>query len=86
MPSPSKKIALQGVFAENVRVERARRQWSQEQFAEIAGLTRSYVSKLELGKVNATLELVARIAEGLGLEPYQLLMHSSPQAVRGTKG
>lgn len=64
------------MIADNVRVERARRRWTQEQLAENAGLSRNYVSKLELGKVNPTIELVARIATSLGLEPHQLLMRA----------
>ena len=39
---------------------------SQERLAEGAGIHRTYVSSIELGKVQVGLEVAARIAEALG--------------------
>lgn len=68
---------LQAVLAENVRVERARRQLSQEALADKANLARTYVSKVEQGDgVNVTLDVLQRLAHGLGVEAHTLLIRS----------
>lgn len=55
------------VFAESVRVERARRQWSQAEVAAKAGTTAGLVSEIEGGKVDPRLSTVERIAAALGM-------------------
>lgn len=65
--------ALVAVFAQNVRLKRLELQLSQEELAERAGVHRTYVGMLERGEKNVTIYNIERIAEALGLEPYQLL-------------
>lgn len=46
---------------------------SQEAFADHAGLARSYVSDIERGARNPTVEIVGRLAKALKVKPSQLL-------------
>lgn len=50
-------------FGKRVRELRRLRQWSQEEFAAIAELDRSYTGAIERGEQNPSLWIVARIAE-----------------------
>jgi transcriptional regulator with XRE-family HTH domain len=64
---------LRVVFALNVRRLRSERGLSQCQLAAKAELDRSYLSRLENARNNAALELVAKIADVLGVKPAELL-------------
>lgn len=46
---------------------------SQEAFADHAGIHRTYISDIERGVRNPTIEIVERLAKGLGVRPGQLL-------------
>jgi transcriptional regulator with XRE-family HTH domain len=61
-------------LAENLRIARSYRRWSQEQLAEECGLNRNYVAKVEAAALNLTVENLERIAAGLGVSGYVLLM------------
>lgn len=61
------------VFGANLRKYRTKKGLSQEQFAEICGLHRTYISDIECFQRNVSLENVQRIADALGVESYKLL-------------
>ena len=61
------------VFGANLRKYRTKKGLSQEQFAEICGLHRTYISDIECFQRNVSLENVQRIADALGIELYKLL-------------
>ena len=61
------------VFGSNVRKYRIQNGFSQEKFAEICGLHRTYISDIECFQRNVSLENVQRIADALGIESYKLL-------------
>jgi transcriptional regulator with XRE-family HTH domain len=46
--------------------------WSQEEFADKAGLHRTYVSGVERGVRNPTITIVAKLAGALGVQPADL--------------
>ena len=60
-------------FGVVVRRERERRGLSQEDFAELAEVHRTYVSSIELGKVNVGLEVANDIAIALGMRLSDLI-------------
>ncbi|MGF6471637.1 helix-turn-helix domain-containing protein [Paraburkholderia youngii] len=60
-------------FGLAVRDLRAARAWSQEQLAELAGLSRSYVSEVERGTVVASLDTIDKLARAFGLAAAELL-------------
>ncbi len=43
------------------------------QLADQAGVSRSHLFSILAGEASATLDYLARIAEGLGCDPYELL-------------
>lgn len=59
--------------AENLRIHRARLHLSQIQLAEKAEISQSYVTKIEAGSGNLTLEILDRIAAALGISARALL-------------
>lgn len=62
------------VFGLNLKKRRLQLGLSQEAFAERCGLHRTYISGIERFQRNVSLENVQRIADGLGIEPYVLLL------------
>ena len=61
-------------FGKRVRELRKERGWSQEEFADRCGLDRTYVSGIERGVRNPTLEVIGMISSGLNVEIY-ILFH-----------
>jgi transcriptional regulator with XRE-family HTH domain len=56
-----------------IRELRTARGWSQERFAEICGVHRTYMGHLERGEKNASLGSVARVARALEITLSELL-------------
>jgi transcriptional regulator with XRE-family HTH domain len=46
---------------------------SQESFAEKAGIHRTYVSDIELGKVRVGIDIASKVAKGLGMTLSKLI-------------
>lgn len=60
-------------FGRAVRRERERLGLSQEGFAERANVHRTYISSIELGKVNVGIEVANSLAVALGLRLSELI-------------
>ncbi|MFV0434188.1 MAG: helix-turn-helix domain-containing protein [Leucobacter sp.] len=61
-------------FGDRVRELRRARGWSsQEAFAHHIELDRTYVSGIERGRRNPTLDIIVKIAHGLDVKPDELL-------------
>ena len=61
------------VFAQNLRLFRAKAGLSQEELASRAGLHRTYVGAVERGERNISLRNIEGLANALGVEPNELL-------------
>ena len=72
MKAPSSK--LRRVVADNVRRQRLDLALSQEGLATEAGLHRTYIGAIERAERNLSLDNIERLAEALGVAPFQLLM------------
>jgi ribosome-binding protein aMBF1 (putative translation factor) len=57
----------------HVRDLRTAKGWSQEEFADLCGLDRSYVSGIERGVRNISVLSLAKVAKALGVTPASLL-------------
>jgi len=67
------KGPLRDTLAKNMRRLRAARGLSQEALAHESGLNRTYLSGVERSERNVSIDNIARIASGLGIEPWKLL-------------
>ncbi len=54
-------------FGKIIRKRREKQGISQEDFAEKAGIHRTYVSSIELGKVQISIAVAHKLAEALGV-------------------
>ena len=83
---PTARTAAEQVFngraalAQQLRNLRRRRRLTQASLAERAGMDRSYLSGIELGKHNVPLDTICRLAWALGLDVRELL--TTPAARR----
>ena len=64
---------LQKTVGRNLRQFRVAVGLSQEAFAELVGVHRTYMGGIERGERNLTLPSLERIADRLGLDPLNLL-------------
>lgn len=62
------------VFGTNLRTYRNKLGVSQEKFAEMCGLHRTYISDIERFKRSIALENVQKIADALDIETYKLFI------------
>lgn len=62
------------VFGTNLRRYRKEKGLSQEKFAELCGLHRTYISDIECFQRNISLENIQKIANALEIESYKLLI------------
>ena len=60
-------------FARNLRAARGDSGLTQAELGDRAGLSRYYISQIETGGANVTLDVVEALASVLGLRPIELL-------------
>lgn len=61
-------------FSTNLKKYRQQMGLSQESFADLVGLHRTYISAVECGKRNIALNNVQKIADALNIEVYKLFI------------
>lgn len=64
---------LQRRLGQNLLAQRRAKGLSQEAFADLLGLHRTYIGGLERGERNVTLRTVEQLADRLGMEAGRLL-------------
>lgn len=64
---------LRETLARNIRLLRARKGMSQEALAFDSGINRTYVSDVERGIRNISLDNISRLAKALGVPAWSLL-------------
>ena len=69
------------VFANNLKFYRNKLGVSQEEFADKAGLHRTYISSIECGKRSISLDNIQKIAEALEIETYLLFIDNGEYKV-----
>lgn len=72
---------IKDVFGENLRRYRQMMGVSQEAFAKLCGLHRTYIGDIECRKRNVSLENVQKIADALGVESYRLLVEITDKKI-----
>jgi transcriptional regulator with XRE-family HTH domain len=61
-------------YGQAIRALRQRKDISQEQLADLCGLHRTYISDVELGKRNVSLENIDKIATALDMNVSDILI------------
>lgn len=64
---------LRGTFGANVARLRRARNLTQEQLAHEMETDHAYISRLEAGKKNASIDTIAKLAAALDVEPAEFL-------------
>jgi len=70
------------IFGARLRQLRTDRQWTQEDLAETAGLTATYVGQVERGDKVASLTVVLKLARALDIPPAELLSGFTASVLR----
>lgn len=66
-------------FGRNIRKLRLKKNWSQEQLADAAGLHRTYVSEIERGERNPTITVIEKFGLALEVRPEVLFKADEDQ-------
>lgn len=69
-----KRNAICALFGETVRALRKSQGFSQEEFADHAGIHRTYMGGIERGERNPTLTTISRIAKALDVPICELFI------------
>ena len=67
---------LKSKFGRRVRALRHLRDWTQEELAEITGLSPEYIGDIERGQASPSFTVLARLASALDVEPKSLFEFS----------
>lgn len=73
---------LRDTFAANLRRLRNEKGLAQDDLAYDAKMSRSYLSKLEKGAFYASLQIIGRLADALGVEPAEFLKRPTKRSAR----
>lgn len=71
------------VFGTNVRLYRNQLGLSQEKFAELCGLHRTYISDIERFNRSVSLDNIQKIADALQIETYKLFLDNTDEITKG---
>lgn len=69
----TRRSSARQLLAANLRQERTRLAWSQEELAAEAGISQTYVSQMESGQRRVSIDILDRLALALGIELAELL-------------
>ncbi len=67
---------IREILGKNVKNYRRKLNLSQEKFAELCGLHRTYVSDIECFRRNVSIDNIKNIADSLQIDAYKLLMET----------
>lgn len=81
-PAPCEAVSddLRGTFVENLKAARADAGFSQRALASKADVSQVYISQIEAGTRNVTLDMVTKLARVLGKRPGEMLKPSKSPA------
>jgi transcriptional regulator with XRE-family HTH domain len=66
-------MALRETFARNLLRLRNEKDWSQDELAARAGVSRNYISNMENCTYSASLDVIEKVARALGVDPASML-------------
>jgi transcriptional regulator with XRE-family HTH domain len=66
-------VDIRQTLGANLKRLRTAKGWSQEEYAFEAGIHRTYISDIERGARNPTIEVLVKLAAPFGVEPAELI-------------
>ena len=66
---------IRRILADNIRLLRTKKRFSQEAVAELANIGQNQISQIENGHSNPSLDTIIRIANALDTSVYQLFKY-----------
>ena len=63
---------LKQILGKNVKYYRIQKHYTQEKLAPIVNSSPKYISRIELGQHNPSLEMIGKLATALDIEPEKL--------------
>ncbi len=66
-------MEIRKILGANLKRLRTAKGWSQEEYAFEAGIHRTYISDIERGARNPTIEVLVKLAAPLGVEAADLI-------------
>jgi transcriptional regulator with XRE-family HTH domain len=72
---------IQELLAKNLKSARERLGYTQMKLAELSNISTSFIGEIENGKKFPSSDSLQRIADALGMKPYQLLLDDEAWAV-----
>jgi transcriptional regulator with XRE-family HTH domain len=66
--------SIQAIIAFNMKKGRDDQGWTQAKLAEEIGLSLTYIAELEIAKKSPSIEVVQKLADALGLRPFELFL------------
>ena len=67
-------MEIRTVFSQNVKKFRLEKRISQEKFADLCGLHRTYISDIECQRRSISLDNIQKLAKALDVEVYKLFV------------
>ncbi|MEQ1844003.1 MAG: helix-turn-helix transcriptional regulator [Nitrospira sp.] len=67
-------MEIKRAVGKRIKIVRQRNGLTQDQLAEQVGLSPKYISGIERGVENPTMDILIRLAKVLGVEPYDLFL------------
>ena len=61
------------LLAENIRLQRLKNRLTQENLAEMSGVSTKYINSIEAGKVNPSIVVVVNICEALNVDINKII-------------
>ena len=74
-------LTVRARLANRLRLFRVTRGWTQEALAEASGLHRTYISSLERGGRNISIDNIDRLAQALGISISELIDPIDPSTI-----
>jgi transcriptional regulator with XRE-family HTH domain len=78
-------MTLREILAKNVRAIRVARDLRQVDIADLTGLPRTYISELEKGSVNITVDTLDRVGAALKINPSILFIEDAFRLLKPSK-
>jgi transcriptional regulator with XRE-family HTH domain len=78
LKNQSTQSTLRKILAQNIRLARTSRGWSQETLAELSNLHRTYIGAVERGEISTGLDTLERIAGAFDVPASTLIDPAIP--------